>query len=133
MHTYIQNKNTKYILCTPITFFVMKKRQESCSLLIHVALQDGLANCEMIVCLVFFSFGLLVPGLWRNSVVVFASTHEATRMYFWFVYCYEHTCICALSHNKTQFERRKGRSAGPVAASRAARAGGRAAGPGRGE
>ena len=55
----------------------MKKRQESCSLLIHVALQDGLANCEMIVCLVCFSFGLLVPGLWRNSVVVFASTHEA--------------------------------------------------------
>ena len=54
----------------------MKKRQESCSLLIHVALQDGLANCEMIVCLVCFSFGLLVPGLWRNSVVVFASTHE---------------------------------------------------------
>ena len=31
----------------------------------------------MIVCLVFFSFGLLVPGLWCNSVVVFASTHEA--------------------------------------------------------
>ncbi len=58
------------------TFFVMKKRQESCSLRIHVTLQNGLAHCEMIVCLVCFSFGLLVLGLWRNSVVVFASTHE---------------------------------------------------------
>ena len=55
----------------------MEEGQESSSLLIHVALQDGHANCEMIVCLVFFSFGLLVPGLWCNSVVVFASTHEA--------------------------------------------------------
>ena len=54
----------------------MEEGQESSSLLIHVALQDGHANCEMIVCLVCFSFGLLVPGLWCNSVVVFASTHE---------------------------------------------------------
>jgi hypothetical protein len=36
--------------------------------------------------------------------------------YFWFVYYYEHTCMCTLSHNIPQFERRKGRSAGPAAA-----------------
>jgi hypothetical protein len=39
--------------------------------------------------------------------------------YFWFVYYYEHTCMCTLSHNVPQFERRKGRSAGPAAASAA--------------
>jgi hypothetical protein len=57
--------------CT--TFFVMEERQESHSLLIiHVALQDGYAYCIMIIGLVCLPRGLLVPGLWCNSVVVFS-------------------------------------------------------------
>ena len=55
----------------------MEERKVSFSLHVHVALEDGLANCTVIIGLVSLSFGLLVSGLWRHSIVVFRSVHEA--------------------------------------------------------
>ena len=45
----------------------MKKRQESCSLLIHVALQDGLADCEMMNCEMIAGSGSLSRRHWQAA------------------------------------------------------------------
>jgi hypothetical protein len=53
----------------------MEERQLTSSLCVQVVLQDGPANCTVIVGLVRLTLGL--SGLWCSSVVDIAPAHEA--------------------------------------------------------
>ena len=53
----------------------MKKRQESCSLLIHVALQDGLADCEMMNCEMIAGSGSLSRRHWHRARAAGGPSH----------------------------------------------------------